>query len=306
MGVKLSLHEAVTQIIMSKFNTSFISVYQLSLIIFDLVQKKELNGKELKVKVNHAQKSHLIRTLNKLEEEGILTKVPGLSNHILAFQPLFRKEKGNAIKLISETDPFLYVSHLSAMVYHGLTDRLPTTVFCTSLNENEWSKKAKIKMMKDLKDSYNDYCMFTDLPKMRRVRFDKGRFLGKPLELFKISNIDGAYTFYEDGTRVATIGRTFRDMLKKPTLCGGMQHVKAVFEEYAHIYLELIINELDLHGSKIEKARAGYLLEEICDLHNPKINLWLDTVQRGGSRKLDPQSPFDPMYSERWSLSINA
>lgn len=38
----------------------------------------------------------------------------------------------NAEEVVCSVDPFCYVSHLSAMEYHGLTNRMPTLLFISS------------------------------------------------------------------------------------------------------------------------------------------------------------------------------
>jgi predicted transcriptional regulator of viral defense system len=95
-------------------------------------------------------------------------------------------------------------------------------------------------------------------------------------------------------------------MVRKPELCGGIYNVLDAYMEYAKRYLNLILDEINRNGNKIEKVRAGYILEERCDIkNNPIIESWKTFAQRGGSRKLDPDSEYDPEYSETWCLSIN-
>jgi predicted transcriptional regulator of viral defense system len=107
--------------------------------------------------------------------------------------------------------------------------------------------------------------------------------------------------------RVATIGRTFLDMIREPELCGGIYHVLEVYAEYAQRYLRLIVDVIDRHGSKIDKVRAGYILDERLELPhaNSTIESWRALVQRGGSRKLQANAPYSSRFSEKWCLSIN-
>jgi predicted transcriptional regulator of viral defense system len=105
--------------------------------------------------------------------------------------------------------------------------------------------------------------------------------------------------------RVATIGRTFLDMLREPDLCGGIYHVLDIFAEQAPRYLRLIVDEIDRHGTKIDKVRAGYVLAERLNLTHPAFAVWQTCAQRGGSRKLDAQADYSPRFSETWCLSIN-
>jgi len=104
---------------------------------------------------------------------------------------------------------------------------------------------------------------------------------------------------------VATRGRTFLDMLRDPQLCGGLSHVLQVYKEHAPQSLRLILDEVDQHGKPIDKVRAGWILESVCHIHDPRIDAWTVFAQRGGSRKLDASAEYSPEFSERWALSIN-
>ena len=84
-------------------------------------------------------------------------------------------------------------------------------------------------------------------------------------KIFRYSSVHQGAFKHIDGRmlRVSTIGRTFLDMLRKPDYCGSMYHVAGIFKNNGQQYSKLIIDEIDRHGTNIEKARAGYLLEEV-------------------------------------------
>jgi predicted transcriptional regulator of viral defense system len=105
--------------------------------------------------------------------------------------------------------------------------------------------------------------------------------------------------------RVATIGRTFLDMLRAPDSCGGIYHVMDRYAAEAPRYLRLIVDEIDRHGTNIDKVRAGYVLAERLKLAHPAFDAWRAFAQRGGSRKLYAQAGYSPRFSETWCLSIN-
>lgn len=84
-----------------------------------------------------------------------------------------------------------------------------------------------------------------------------------------------------------------------------MRHVMDVFEEHGAAYLQLILNEISLHGAKIDKVRAAYILEERMNLKDATFDSWVAFAQRGGSRKLDASAEYVPKWSERWCLSLN-
>src|SRR3546814_20410072 len=105
--------------------------------------------------------------------------------------------------------------------------------------------------------------------------------------------------------RVATVGRTFLEMLREPEHCGGIQHVVDTYKDYAARYLPLITEELERHGTAIEKVRAGYLLDEVCHLQHPTMTAWLQHATRGDSRMLDPHGSYEPYSSEKWNVTTH-
>lgn len=215
---------------------------------------------------------------------------------------LFGRNKPLSMEVACSVDPFAYVSHLSAMEYHGVTDRFPRILYLSTPPDREWKELAAALMGKDLKDRKEDY-LAAKLPSLRFQAFD--RIDGVRVELMRRSHRGAFKAIRSPSIRVAMVGRTFLDMLREPELCGGMQHVVDTYREYAAQFLKLIIDEVDKHGTSIERARAGYLLETVCGLSAPLIDAWATQVQRGGSRKLDPQAEYAPFFSERWALSVN-
>jgi len=206
-------------------------------------------------------------------------------------------------------DPFSYVSHLSAMAWHGLTVRVPKTLFMTRPSPKLWRSLSLAKLGAQLGEL---------MPVYQRARLPGYRALGlrrirkRPVHLWHSSRLDtayqAAYKHVQGGhLRVATVARCFLDMVRAPDLCGGIYHVIEVYHEHGHAHLEQILSELDRHGNKLEQARAGYLLEEAApELQTqPVLERWAHAVTRGGSRKLDPSGDYASTFSERWALSIN-
>ena len=215
---------------------------------------------------------------------------------------VFGKRDPSVMEVACSVDPFAYVSHLSAMEYHGLTDRISRMLFLSSPPQKQWRAFSKERMTRDLGENLSLYEK-SKFPRLTRIPIQK---IGKKNVNIYSSSHFGAYKSVKDKTlRISTLGRTFLDMLRSPNLCGGIYHVIDVYREQAKRYLNLIVDEVGSHGKKIEKVRAGYTLEEICGLKHQKIESWLKDVQRGGSRKLDPTSDYSSRYSERWNLSIN-
>jgi predicted transcriptional regulator of viral defense system len=276
-----------------------ITSYQLGRLIFNAYITNSIGSEILSLKKNIPDKKQYNDALNALLEAGVLSKVSGLSGN---FFKVLGKPDVSPDEIICSIDPFCYISYLSAMEYHGITDRLPRTIFVSSPPPLDWRAHANELMRKDLKEQYALY-IEKGFPQLTRPRPRK--IAGKLIE-YKSNSHMGAYKNVQGrALRVATIGRTFLDMLRNPELCGGIQHVTDVYREYAKQYRRLIIDEIDMHGNGIEKARAGYILETQVGITDPRVDAWQKTVQRGGSRKLDPSSEYSSFFSERWALSLN-
>ncbi|MFT3777743.1 MAG: type IV toxin-antitoxin system AbiEi family antitoxin [Ottowia sp.] len=238
--------------------------------------------------------------------------VEGLSSFSLIFPDkdfkpgtvyhLFGRVKPKAMEVACSADPFAYVSHLSAMEYHGLTDRFSKILYLTTPTDKEWREQATARMNKDLKAQTAAY-RAARLPMLRRLPFE--RVEGQRVELMRRSSRGAFKTIKSTAIRVATIGRVFLDMVREPHNCGGIQHVVDTYRAYAERNLALIVEEVERHGNAVEKVRAGYLLDEVCRLSHPLIDGWTKYAQRGGSRMLDPQAEYASHYSEKWMLSIN-
>ena len=275
-----------------------VSKYQFGLIVNSIYRTKVYRGESINLQKDFAERSDVNKYLNQLLDEGVLSPHKTLSN---TFTLLGRSDL-DPEDIACTVDPFCYMSHLSAMSYHGLTDRIPGKLFISSPSVSEWRLFAKEQMLKDLGDDYETYCengmpllVKTNIKKINKVEFHC--LSSKHLGAYK--NIRGR------ALRVSTIGRTFLEMLKNPDLCGGINHVIDVFEKNGQVYLRLITDDIDKNGSPIDKVRAGYILDELMGIENETVKGWVVFAQRGGSRKLDPGSEYIPEWSDKWKISLN-
>lgn len=276
-----------------------ITKYQLGLTIHELYKHKTYDGESVNLKKERAESSDLTNYLKPLLEEGILAPHKNLANTYT----LLGRSKAEPDDVVCAVDPFCYISHLSAMSYHGITDRIPTKLFISSPSNKEWQAFSRERMRRDLKDDYDAYCE-NEMPKLIRTKIKK---IGKTEVHCLSSKHLGAYKNVRDRPiRVSSLGRTFLEMLKNPELCGGINHVIDVYREDSKKYLKLITDEIDNNGRPIDKVRAGYVLNEVLGINdNEVINGWMKYVQRGGSRKLDPSSEYISKWSETWCISLN-
>jgi hypothetical protein len=274
--------------------------YDLARIAWHLYKARVYDGQPLAIKLDELDTRAFSRIEKTLLNNGILKSLPGVSEQ--AAYGLIGGNLNDHNAVICSIDPFCYVSHLSAMEFHGLTDRLPEQIYVSTPASADWKTFATERMGKDFGEEWGAYSG-SGLPQLGRTTVTK---IGKrPLNRYASLHHGAFRTFKDSPVRVATLGRTFLDMLREPGLCGGIAHVLQVFKEHAAANKRLIFDELDQHGSKIDKVRAGFILEEVCGLRDPRIESWLEFAARGGSRKLDAAADYDPKFSERWMLSIN-
>ncbi len=275
--------------VLSSAGLAAVSPYELAKTVFLQMARKNTEAKTL----YHGVVDHLV-------DVGLLTRLP-LKSGVHAYL-LFGQGHATAQQVACSLDPFAYVSHLSAMEYHGLTDRFPAVAFMSVPPTGEWRQQARERMHKELGERFDDY-IASGLPKLTRLNLTR---IGQTAVQFHERSQLGAFRHVPGSPlRVATIGRVFLDMLREPALCGGIQHVIDVFQGEATRHLRTIIDEVERNGSAIDKVRAGFLLTEVCHLEHATIVSWQTCAQRGGSRKLDPENEYSPNYSERWQLSIN-
>ncbi|NKC10899.1 MAG: hypothetical protein GKR94_01440 [Gammaproteobacteria bacterium] len=275
--------------------------YELGTLVYQLYLAKKFRGQPVRVSKDAPEPQDLSNVIKLLLDQGVLSHDRNFPK-----KGVFRvlgKQEAAIEDIVCTVDPFAFVSHLSAMDYHGLTDRLPRPLYWSSPVDKKWKDLALERMQKDCEGFLDDY-LRGGFPHLRRIRMH--RIAQRPVERRGVSEFRGAYrTVRGRAFRVATIGRTFLDMVREPVLCGGMSHVLDVFEQHAKSYLKLIVTEIDQWGSPIDKVRAGYILEERCDVEDRTVQQWLKYAQRGGSRRLDAKAEYSSEYSERWSLSLN-
>lgn len=277
-----------------------VTTYQLGITLFRLYQAKTYQEQALtRLEKDVPVPYDLKRITDRLLKNGVLQPYKGFSGNVFV---LLGKQP-TAPEVACVVDPFAYLSHLSAMEYHGLTQRMPALLSLSSPSPAEWSQFALARMKRDLGEELLETYCTAGLPSLTRPRIDK--IERQIVKIYSSSHLGAFIAVRDRALRVATVGRTFLDMIREPDLCGGIYHVLEVFEAHAATYLRLITDEIAQHGTKIDQARAGYILDERCGLKNPTLDLWQAQVQRGGSRKLYAKGEYNSRFSERWSLSLN-
>ena len=266
--------------------------------LFHEIRTLYQSGRNLRLRKKEPARQDYLRIKNDLIEANVLR--PDID---YKYRALYIIDNGNrnANEICCLVDRFCYISHLSAMANFGLTDRRPRELHLTAPSQRILPNL----LQKTMKQDYGfEITKNSEVIRLYGVTHPPV-VRGQPIKVFHTSHLGDYIKVRGTFTRISTIGQTFVDMLANPEHCGGMLHVLEVWREFAHIYLEDIIEDIKKNPYNIVKVRAGYILNELLGFNDNRILKWLQFAQRGGSRVLDPSKPFAPHYSEKWMLSIN-
>lgn len=248
---------------------------------------------EIRTRKSKPSEEDIYRVVQRLREARVVREDPDLGPK---FFQAFDVLEQPAEVVCCEVDPFCYVSHLSAMQIHGLTDRSPTDLTLTRPETTLWRQMEEA----DRKEALQGEIV------VRRPRYGfPPRVRGRPVLVHNTKH-SGFWEAAGPHVRIATVGQVFLDTVARPSWCGGMVHVLEVWERGAEPHLNEIISRIDTYPVKLPKVRAGYILDELLGIADERVLTWRALAQRGSSQKLDPEKPFAPTFSEAWMLSLNA
>lgn len=303
-SIRLRFKSEALPLAIAKLGVPAFSRYELACLVWKLYETKSLNDAKIvglsrahpDARAFHSAEAYLLRT----------ELIKNLAQGRAAFYVWagHGERELSKFELVSCLDPFGAISHLSAMEWHALTNRIAERVFFTSPASSQWQELAKEKMKNDLGENLHKFLYVEGLPALHRINIERigKRTLNRHETNKKINYVKGG-----DLVRVTSIGRTYLDMVRAPSLCGGLANVFDAIKDNGKRHLKLIINEFENHGTAIDKMRMGFLLEALCHINQPVLDDWASRyASRGGSRKLDAQMPYEPRFSTKWCLSINA
>jgi len=293
---KIQLNEALRRVISEQHNKPIISRHEIILILYKLYQDKCFNGATInRISLDEPEFRNIESNIRFLEEIKLIKQDLNLPLYFIT-----EKERPSAQQVICTMNPYSYIAYLSAMEFYGLTERIPYNIHLVTGTSAMYKRFITDKINKTLTNVINIQPLIP--PRLIKYpSFDKTSFSFHQTKDFKLPK----EKIGTGGVRVSALGDTFLDMIKKPDLCGGIEHVIDVYMEYAEEYLPSIVKSINKNGTAIDKARSGYILEELCHLSHKTINTWKSGVSRGGSRKLVPSNPYKDVYSETWCISIN-
>lgn len=151
---------------------------------------------------------------------------------------LFGRSKSSPAEVACAVDPFAYVSHLSAMEFHGIADRFPKRCSFAALPQPSGEPLHQKKCGRT--SSRHDDYLAAGLPVLRFLPFSSVE--GVRVHLLRRSK-RGAFKIIKSPPTGGDAGEDLSDMLREPDNC-GIQHVIDTYREYAARYLSLIVEEV--------------------------------------------------------------
>ncbi len=244
------------------------------------------------------QLDDLYPLLRQMGTRGDIVALPGLGRIYQVTVPYARTGVVQEDEILMEVNPYAAISHVSALVYHGLTDDLPQELIVT----------VPARYAGDLLPPGTTALDWEGLSLVQGRRPNK--ILSWPVRWIRVTpdRYFGVREYQPHGypVRVTTPERTLVDGLHDPSLCGGFQHVLQAWARARDtLDLAALAEIVDRFDVAVLRQRVGFILDQL-DLSHPTVDAWQPLAKRGGSSKLLGSEPYAPTYSERWSLSINA
>lgn len=290
----IKLNKAFHLSILKNHNSPIITNADLYSILLKLYHDQSYEGVRIgKITKTQPDIQTYNSKINALQSNGIIVPLTGVKAYLIS-----GRESPSAEQVGCYLYPFSYLCYLSAMDYHGITDRIPKSVhlmtppppisasLLSEQNPNNWTNENTHAKIRNIKMS---------------AKFEQKDFIYHTSKNFNVYK----EIINSGGMRVAPLGRTFLDMFKTPKYCGGFDHVLDIMEESSSRYLKLILKEFSQFGSNIDKSRLGFILENVLNVRHDSLDEWALSAQRGSSRVLVPGKEFSPYYSEKWCISIN-
>lgn len=233
-----------------------------------------------------------------MRARGEIKTIEGIRDLHEVTVPYARQGFVDEREVLFELHPYAVLSHLSALVFHGLTADLPKGLTVTVSADVSGG-------VLPIGTGPRDWEGVTR-PGGRRL----AQTLGRPVEWVgtKPERFFGFADYQPLGypLRYTTPERTVVDGLRQPDLCGGITNVlRAWTIARDTIDLEVLVYQVERYDVAVLRQRVGYVLDQV-GLSHPKVERWRSSAHRGGSSKLVGSEPFAATFDDRWNLSINA
>lgn len=300
----MRIESALIDWLHQEYKKPMISYQRLSLEIFKLYKNKKYKKNSISgIRKEFPEKNEFNRNISKLIELNSISRFEGKDNFFIVKAYIDRPYE----EYICSIYEYGYLSYINAMLYYNITDRVHKDIHYTTLDSFSWRKliieSLKINYPDIFRSKKKDYFQYfiTPHPSIKKI-FDRNVIIhtnknNKVLDV-KLTN---------SSIRVPKIGDLFLDIIRNPEYSGGMSHVIDTWKEYGDIFYKKIIKSVDVHGSNIDKARVGFMMEKVLHISDKRIEKWKKERgnTRGGSRKFLMKNNFSNIICYEWNISIN-
>ena len=268
---------------------------ELLLSFPDMLSKPEELHLQRAVGQEPRTREWLRRAISRMVRGGVIRPVAGSHQRVFEVSvPYAEKVPLDEADLALEANPYAAISHLSALIAHGMTERLPKSTCLTT------PRDALNSGVLPLGTRHDDWIGLA-LPQP----FLPTRLAGFGYDWITVHN--KWFFGHEDRgkLRLANLERTLLDGLREPELCGGMGEVLRVWREArGTVKIPLLIEYGNAFNICVLRQRIGFVMERL-GLGHPELEKWKRQAHRGGSSRLLASAPFAAAHDKDWRLSIN-
>ncbi|MGH2559331.1 MAG: type IV toxin-antitoxin system AbiEi family antitoxin domain-containing protein [Thermomicrobiales bacterium] len=233
-----------------------------------------------------------------MRQRGEIKRIKGFRHLYEVTVPYARQGFVDEREVLFELHPYAVLSHLSALVFHGLTEEQPKGMTVTVSADVSGGFLPIGTGPRDWEGVHRPGGLRTPKILGRNVRWLKlmpERFFGF-----------AEYQPLGFPMRYTTPERTLIDGLQDPNLSGGIANVlRSWVLARDMIDLDILVYQVERYNVAVLRQRVGYILDQV-GLSHPKLEQWCRTSHRGGSSRLVGSMPFASTFDERWNLSLNA
>lgn len=237
------------------------------------------------------------RILSRLVQRRELRALEEAAGLFVTTSPFVRQDPITEDEILMEAHPYASISHISALVFHGLTDQVPNEIHATI--------PAVTEGVLPLDTTSSDFV--GAFPRGKPIKSIRG----VPIRWHRLKRGSvalGTAVYRPRGypVRVTDPEMSLLDSLQNPEWAGGWDNVMRAWSMAADLLdVERLVAHVEAYDLSILQQRVGWLLEEL-EIDHPALDQWASEAVRGGSSRLLASAPFSPTISERWKMSLNA
>src|SRR5882672_600615 len=155
---------------LAEYSPAVISEYRLGILVFRVFREHYRTDFTGSKGASKERRYAFSAAANSLLLYGLLSPVGGVTTGS-AYIVLGRKP-ASVGETVCTIDPFAYLSYLSAMETHGLTDRVSRQLYASSPDTKNWKQSALAQMQRDLESELDAYLNLA-YPPLRRTRLSR-------------------------------------------------------------------------------------------------------------------------------------